>query len=256
MSVLRPRPLAWLVAVALAAAAPAIAREHRLAPAGALRWLAPADGALLTAGETATFAWEPGPEFSRLGAVHEWEVFLSLDGGRTWAVRLTPHFELSRTSATVRLPDLVSGDARLLLRVGDERIEHEVEVPVHLELRPATGVRLDRLAPARASFERGEPARAGRRGVVLWASGGGSAVAQRWTWFAGEETVSPVRRWRAGRGVPSGALPESPPRSTVAPRVGGAMAPGLPIRSSFGSTLRHERFSALDPLSAGCRRNA
>src|SRR5690606_37397472 len=101
-------------------AAPAAAkRVHLPAPDGAVRWLAPASGATLPAGGKVRVAWEPGPAFDRLGVVDEWEIFLSLDGGRTWNIRLTPHLALERRDLAIELPDLPVPSARLLLRVGD-----------------------------------------------------------------------------------------------------------------------------------------
>ena len=252
-----PRTFRWVLGglAALVSAAPGAAREHRLAPADAVRWIAPADGSVLRAGEPVTFAWERGAGFARLGAAREWELFLSLDGGRTWAVRLTPHLDLSRTVAEVRLPDLVSSDARLLLRVGDERIEHETEPAVRLELLPARSARLRPVARTQASLVRGEPARAGRRGVVLWATAAGASVAHRWTWYAGRETISAAPQWSAARAVRAATLRNRAPRAGFAALALRGPNAEPPLRLASDLSRRDERPHALDPLSAGCRRN-
>lgn len=47
---------------------------------------APRAGAELAAGSLATVAWDGPPR-----GAEEWEAFLSLDGGRTYRLRITPH---------------------------------------------------------------------------------------------------------------------------------------------------------------------
>src|SRR5688500_584972 len=94
-----------------------------------VRWVSPAPGESLTAGSTVVLAWEPGPGLAALPHAEEWEVFLSLDGGRTFLTRLTPHLELDMRRVTVRLPALPSEEARLLLRMGNERDGREQLLP-------------------------------------------------------------------------------------------------------------------------------
>src|SRR5215211_1242009 len=86
------------------------------------RLVSPAAGDELAAGSIATIEWEglALPEH-----VEEWEAFLSLDGGRTWPVRVTPHLENGLQRFSFRVPAFPSSDARLLLRFGDEREEME-----------------------------------------------------------------------------------------------------------------------------------
>ncbi|MEZ5313855.1 MAG: hypothetical protein R2862_09510 [Thermoanaerobaculia bacterium] len=57
------------------------------------------------------------------------EAFLSLDGGRSWPVRLTPHLGIDRRRIRVRVPDLPTEEARLLFRIGDEREERAALLP-------------------------------------------------------------------------------------------------------------------------------
>jgi hypothetical protein len=60
---------------------------------------APAGGATLVAGSTAMIEWAPLARWRELGKVDEWEAFLSLDGGATYPVRLTPHLGLAARSS-------------------------------------------------------------------------------------------------------------------------------------------------------------
>lgn len=251
----RARIAALVAALGGTAALAAPAREHLPAPADAVRWLAPLDGAMLPAGGTTELAFELGAGWEGAPALREWEVFLSVDGGRTWSVRLTPHLDLATTRIAVRLPDLVTGDARLLLRIGDERIEYEQLVPVALEIRASGGPRLDRAAPARPSFERGEAGRPGRRGVALWATAERTGGSYRWVWYAGGATLGAGGRWGAGHALPPWGAPASAPRLAAAAidvrAVGAAVAALSRCLPAFAGTTA----TALPPLAASCRRN-
>lgn len=128
--------------------------------------ISPSPYAPLDAGATVWLEWEATVDLEALGA-EEWEAFLSLDGGRYYGARLTPHLDLSIRRFPVELPGLVSDDARLLLRFGDERREWEVEVPGRYRLLP------DPL-PARwpaLGGRSGEAARPGEAEVALWVEG-------------------------------------------------------------------------------------
>lgn len=162
---LRPL-LACGAGILLGAAVPARAAADE---ADLARLVSPAPGESLTAGSTVALAWEPGRGLAALPQAEEWEVFLSLDGGRTFLTRLTPHLELEMRRVTVRLPELPSEDARLLLRVGDERDEREQVLPgrwriVADESHHVASWRMPRLG-------RGEPARPGAPGVLVWVEG-------------------------------------------------------------------------------------
>src|SRR6185436_20466979 len=58
-----------------------------------VRLVSPHDGATLVAGTTAELEWTPLEPFARLAEVEEWEAFLSLDSGKTYPVRITPHLD-------------------------------------------------------------------------------------------------------------------------------------------------------------------
>jgi hypothetical protein len=151
--------LTWLALAAL----PALAAGE----APPVRLLAPRAGATLAAGSTAELEWTPD---ARLPGVEEWEAFLSLDGGATYPVRITPHLDQDLRRVHWQVPPIPTPDARLLLRFGDERREILLELPQRFSI--VTSPAIDRtflfssLAPVR-----GEPARPGQTGVVAWVEG-------------------------------------------------------------------------------------
>lgn len=150
------------LAVLLAALALAAGARPALAYA---RLAAPASGAELEAGSLATIAWEG---LALPPHTEEWEAFLSVDGGRTYPLRVTPHLDIRIRRFDFRVPDLPTREARLMLRFGDERREVEVEAPQRFAIVP--GPRLWTPSPRRV-FASGEAARAGDRGVAFWVEG-------------------------------------------------------------------------------------
>jgi hypothetical protein len=161
----RPSALLPLLLALLAAAA----TSGRPAFASAPLLTAPRAGAELTAGSLATVGWEEPPPDAE-----EWEAFLSLDGGRTYPMRITPHLDLSIRSFAFKVPAFPTRDARILLRFGDERREVEVEAPQRFAILPGLPGLSERgswLASLKAAPSRGEPARPGDPGVVVWIEG-------------------------------------------------------------------------------------
>jgi hypothetical protein len=155
-----------LLLAGLALAAPGRAEESRLP----VRILAPAPGTEFIGGALATLEWE-AREGGLDPEIVEWEAFLSLDGGRTWPLRLTPHLEIGLRRFSFRVPGFPSRDARLLLRFGDEREETEVDVPGSFTISSGQDEAvLDPVPPSRR-LSRGESARPGDSGVILWTEG-------------------------------------------------------------------------------------
>src|ERR1700712_2541253 len=119
----------------------------------AVELLAPRAGATLAAGSEAELAWTPGAGFSRLPDAEEWEAFLSLDGGATYPVRITPHLDQDLRRVRWQVPPIPAADARLLLRFGDEREEEtSIVLPQRFSIAasvPAaeTGFSVARIAP-------------------------------------------------------------------------------------------------------------
>jgi hypothetical protein len=141
------------------------------------RLVSPAAGAELAAGSVAMIEWEglALPEHAE-----EWEAFLSLDGGRTWPVRVTPHLDVTIRRFAFRVPDLPTREARILLRFGDERREVGMETPQLFSIAPAAF--LVRSLPSRSRvhvLSRGEHAKEGDAGVVVWVEGSRSGEGLR-----------------------------------------------------------------------------
>src|SRR5690242_19787531 len=107
--------LAWL-----ALAGSAFATEFVATVEAPVRLAAPAPEAILQAGGMAEIAWEPLAGLARIGPFEEWEAFLSLDGGKTYPLRITPHLDRDLRRVQWRVPPVPADDARLLLRFGNE----------------------------------------------------------------------------------------------------------------------------------------
>lgn len=160
-------PARWLAVALIALSTPAFAGEP-------ISVIEPANGAVLRGGETATITWKAtGP--LRKGVV-EWEAFLSVDGGRYFSTRITPHLDIDIRTFEWRVPNVSSNDVRLLLRVGDEIEETSVDVPLRFSILAEPKFRPSNVRFAR---ERGESARPGDPSVIEWATGdrGGTEVA-------------------------------------------------------------------------------
>lgn len=163
----RYRRTGLLFALALLALGgrPASAATVEITEAPLARLLAPAHGEELTAGTDAVVDWEG---LALPPHVVEWEAFLSVDGGKTWPLRITPHLDIAIRRFTFRVPDLPTREARLMLRFGDERREVGVETPVQFAIRPG---RSAGMLPPRRAFSRGERPREGQLGVAYWVEG-------------------------------------------------------------------------------------
>jgi hypothetical protein len=160
---------AALLLLAAMGATPATALQIRVAVSN------PGGGPNLAAGGTAELSWSAEP--GALNGFKEWEAFLSLDGGRTYAVRLTPHLDIAVRRVTWRVPDAPTQEARLLLRFGDEIDETAVELPRSWRITDPPGFKPPRLC--KVTWRRGESARPGQPGVVLWVEGGRDGGAQQ-----------------------------------------------------------------------------
>ncbi len=124
----------------------------------------PADHATLAGGSTAVIRWT-GSAAAR--DIEEWEAFLSVDGGRYYCARITPHLDVAIREFRWTVPNVASNDVRILLRFGNEKDERAIELPLALSIRPAE---LPQEKPQR-TFVLGEAARPGDPGVALWAEG-------------------------------------------------------------------------------------
>jgi hypothetical protein len=189
------------------------------AQAEPLRLIAPSNGDVLPGGRFVTLAWSgdhPGAE--------EWEAFLSVDGGRFYSVRLTPHLDIDINRFDVLIPNVDSNDVRILIRTGDERNETILTMPQRFRIHAEALA----VQPAGTQAEGPESARPNEPRVVQWSVGArveSSATPAQWTAFASQKACSTEfacvsYRWqheaqtilsaRTGRI----ALPRQLPRST------------------------------------------
>lgn len=207
----------------------------------AVEVMSPVPGDRLTAGGTVWIEWRSDAPLEQRG-IEEWEAFLSLDGGRYFGVRLTPHLDLGIRRFPVVLPGLAAEEARFLLRFGDERIEWEVEVPGTFRLVAGP---LPLRWPALAAGK-GEAARPGEPGVALWIEGrrsGADLRVERAAPAGGVRGTAP--RWSGGAAAPLAAStpppapePEAPPRRAVREAVPGAAAAVTGSPRPFGRDTR------------------
>ena len=146
------------------------------AHADALRLIAPADGATLRGGSFAELHWSA----TQLPAsAEEWEAFLSVDGGKYYAFRVTPHLEIDLQRFTFIVPNVDTRNARILIRTGDEVRETHIEIPGSFSIVRDPGA--EQPLPKLLQIGRGEAARDGDPAVLAWAEGArnGSGVTQQ-----------------------------------------------------------------------------
>jgi hypothetical protein len=163
-----PRVPRLLLAIALFACA-------SLAQASGPRLVAPAEGMMLRGGSFAEVRWTA----TQLPPVaEEWEAFLSVDGGRYYAFRITPHLDVDLRHFTFVVPNVDTTHARILIRAGNEVQE------MHFENRGTFSI--ERNPDAEEPIAQvltsggGEAARDGDPAVIGWTSGArnGAAVKQ------------------------------------------------------------------------------
>ncbi len=145
-----------IVAVLLSAAVAARAESLRL--------ISPGDRTTLRGGQFATLSWTP--EHLTKNS-EEWEAFLSVDSGRYYSVRLTPHLKIAIHSFEVLVPNVDSDDVRLLFRTGNERTESIIELPQRLRIRAEAQF----VVPSSTTADGPETARPHEPRVVIWSVG-------------------------------------------------------------------------------------
>lgn len=140
--------------------------------------LAPRDGEVLRGGTQATVSWSAA---ELPGFVEEWEAFLSVDGGRYYGYRITPHLDLDRRMFTFEVPNVETADARILIRAGNEGREIELQTAQTFVIERDHARALAAAPLEIVESERGESAREGERGVIEWIDGNrdGSALTAR-----------------------------------------------------------------------------
>jgi hypothetical protein len=146
------------------------------ASADSLRLLAPEVGTTLRGGSFAELRWSAA---QLPASAEEWEAFLSIDGGTYYAFRVTPHLEIDLQRFTFIVPNVDTRNAKILIRVGDEKRETHFDLPGSFSITRDPEAELALPLPTR--FERGEAAREGDPGVVGWTDGArnGSGLTQQ-----------------------------------------------------------------------------
>ena len=246
----------WLLPVAVAVAL-AVLGGSALAPAAAaavplalgtpgapgapgerrVELLAPQAAIPLAAGSTAVLQWAPLSGLAALPAREEWEAFLSLDGGRNYSVRITPHLDADLRRTLWEVPGVSSADVRLLLRFGNERRETAIELPQRFTIAAAPTPLVGLLPRAALAPRRGEAARPGDPGVVAWTEGSRRGLRQRQVVAAGDAALRDGLRQPEPAGAPvalnvrpAKTGPPAPARGAAHdPAPGGAVA--APSRS-------------------------
>ncbi len=130
------RPRAEVAALCLFLAASALSAAENALP-GPL--VPPLAGASVRGGDILDLSFR----FPRGMVPDEWEAYLSLDGGETYPVRLTGDQPPSSTSLAVRVPNLPTEAARILVRAGgdegtgdSDRYERDVAVSDLFRIAP------------------------------------------------------------------------------------------------------------------------
>ena len=224
----------WALALAPVAGARADVRDVEWTPSPVgVHLLAPADGATLSAGELAELAWEPAAPLAASPEITEWEAFLSFDGGATYPVRLTPHLDRELRRVSFRVPAVPTRDARILLRLGDERREAPVTLPQRFAIAFPAGAAVPDPAGAVLSTAAvsalgpGEPALPGAAGVVAWVDGPRGGGSTREVAAAAPAGLAPGLA--LPEDAPLAALDTSARPSTQAPAAARGAGPRAPI---------------------------
>jgi hypothetical protein len=123
------------------------------------RFLRPMAGERLEPGESIEVSWALDQHQAR--AFDEMELILSLDGGRTFPLRLTRDLSPGSGRVTWRVPALPAGKARLALRGGSDEepdLESIAAVSDAFEIVPRAGLDLEQLFQFRGEWRTRESA--------------------------------------------------------------------------------------------------
>jgi len=129
-----------------------------------IRLVEPSRGATLAGGSTSVVIWSAD---ALPPHAEEWEAFLSVDGGRYYGSRITPHLDVSIRQFRFIVPNVSSRDARIMLRFGNERDETMIEFATNIQITATAAS--DRVPTVASSI--GESARPGDPGVATWVDG-------------------------------------------------------------------------------------
>lgn len=138
-----------------------------IASASPLQLAAPAAGATLRGGTYAELRWSATELPSH---AEEWEAFLSVDGGKYYAFRVTPHLDIELRRFTFLVPNVDAKDARILIRAGNEE-RGETQFAPRGSFAIVHDATAEIAIPRLLQFAQGESAREGEAPVVSWAEG-------------------------------------------------------------------------------------
>ena len=144
----------------------AVFASASFARAEAVRLAAPAAGTTLRGGSFAELRWTASQLPS---GTEEWEAFLSIDGGKYYAFRVTPHLDIRLRRFTFVVPNVDTRNARILIRTGNEVEETHFEMPAAFSI--VRDAQAEETIPRLLHFGRGESAREGDPAVVSWTEG-------------------------------------------------------------------------------------
>jgi hypothetical protein len=144
----------------------ALLASAAFARAGELRLVSPAQGETLRGGSLVELRWSAD---DLPAGAEEWEAFLSIDGGRYYGFRVTPHLDIERRHFTFTVPNFETANARILIRAGDE--EHETEFDSATTFSIVRDPNAAAELPKLKDLEKGEAAREGDPAVIAWTEG-------------------------------------------------------------------------------------
>ncbi|HWC64543.1 MAG TPA: hypothetical protein VG777_00565 [Thermoanaerobaculia bacterium] len=170
------------VALAAAIALAAAASDAHASRAGRPRLWSPAPRSVIRAGERAEIAVAGAPE-----GAEEWEAFLSLDGGETWPLRVTPHLPIAETSFRWIVPALPPGTARVKVRFGGAAGEREFVLDEAFSIAGGPG---PLIVPEPTAI--GASPAPGEEGTVAWVDASRGTVVP-----PAPRAVEPASRWQA-----------------------------------------------------------
>ena len=133
-------------------------------PSFDVRLLEPASGTHVVAGSTIFIDWDAATTPAN---VDEWEAFISIDGGRTYLSRVTPHLDATIHRFRWTVPELPGADVTLLIRFGDEQDERRFVFPSRMRI---SGI-ADATVVAPEPGARGEAFDVDEEGATSWIDG-------------------------------------------------------------------------------------